>query len=251
MPTTASASTAATVIRPLERFFWRGLFLVLALISVRIVRIGRIALIVVLAGLQPPIKRVVIARRVLQRLVGVLLLRLLGVSLLRLIVIIVLRGPALDARAPAAAGPRSDGRDAPAPAAYSGSGSSSYSCGRGGGGSGVSWRARCIHAGGLGRASGCSSGGSYCCGRTLARDCSGSRRGLGRGPQRIILPDQPCELRKRIALAATLVGGWKRSVLISISHRDDASPTGQRQTRHVKQTMTSVAPARYPTDPHP
>src|SRR6187399_2191849 len=56
-----------------------------------------------------------------------------------------------------------------------------------------------------------------------------ARRGLARGPQRVVLPDQPCELRKRIVLAASLVGGRKRSVLISISHRDDASPTGQRQ----------------------
>src|SRR4029453_5380437 len=86
-------------------------------------------------------------------------------------------------------------------------------------------------------------------GPRLQRSWRGSRP--GRRPRRIILPDQPCELRKRIALAATLVGGGKRSVLISISHRDDASPSGQRQPRHVKQTMTSVAPARYPTDPHP
>src|SRR4051812_14812780 len=49
------------------------------------------------------------------------------------------------------------------------------------------------------------------------------RRGFGRGPERIILPDQPCEFGKRIALAASLLGGGKRSVLISISHRDDAS----------------------------
>ena len=56
-----------------------------------------------------------------------------------------------------------------------------------------------------------------------------ARRGLGRGPERVILPDQPCEFGKRITLAASLVGGRKMSVLISISHRDDASPTGQRQ----------------------
>jgi hypothetical protein len=56
------------------------------------------------------------------------------------------------------------------------------------------------------------------------------RRWLGAGgPIRIILSDQPRELGKRIVLAASLVGsGGKRLVLISISHRDDASPTGQR-----------------------
>ena len=42
----------------------RGLFLVVALIGVRIVRIGRIALIVVLAGFDPPVQRIVVTRRI-------------------------------------------------------------------------------------------------------------------------------------------------------------------------------------------
>ena len=58
--------------------------------------------------------------------------------------------------------------------------------------------------------------------------------GLGRGAERIGLPDQ---FRQRIALAAhirirtaIMVGvGRKRSVLITISHREDAFASGQRQ----------------------
>ena len=61
--------------------------------------------------------------------------------------------------------------------------------------------------------------------------------GLGRGAERIGLPDQLRQFRQRIALAAhmririaIMVGvGRKRSVLIMISHREDASPWGQRQ----------------------
>ena len=61
--------------------------------------------------------------------------------------------------------------------------------------------------------------------------------GLGRGAERIGLPDQLRQFRQRIALAAhirictaIMVGvGRKRSVLITISHREDASPWGQRQ----------------------
>src|SRR5206468_5621435 len=60
----------------------RGLFLIFALVGVGIVRIGRIALIVVLAGFEPPIQGIVVARRVVLRLVGVLLRSL----------VIVLRG---------------------------------------------------------------------------------------------------------------------------------------------------------------
>jgi hypothetical protein len=69
----------------------------------------------------------------------------------------------------------------------------------------------------------------------LARDCSG--RGLCRGAERIGLPDQVRQFRQRIALAAQIrirtaimVGvGRKRSVLITISHREDAFASGQRQ----------------------
>ena len=58
--------------------------------------------------------------------------------------------------------------------------------------------------------------------------------GLGGGAERIGLPDQ---FRQRIALAAhirirtaIMVGvGRKRSVLITISHREDAFASGQRQ----------------------
>ena len=71
---------------------------------------------------------------------------------------------------------------------------------------------------------------------TFARDCSGRGGGLGRSPERIGLPDQPREFGKRIALAPPSLVDRRdhsrrreRSVLISISHRDDASPSGQRQ----------------------
>ena len=60
---------------------------------------------------------------------------------------------------------------------------------------------------------------------------------LAGGAERIGLPDQPRQFGQRIALArahadrtAIMVGvGRKRSVLITISHREDASPSGQRQ----------------------
>ena len=130
---------------------------------------------------------------------------------------------------------------------------------RGGGGSGVSCRARCIHAGGLGGAHrAASSGGSYCsggyCGRYGPR-LQRMRRRLGRGPERIVLPDQPCQLRKRIALGravgitAIMVGGGKRSVLISISHRDDASPSGQRQPAMSTNHDERIGPCQIPHEP--
>ena len=56
----------------------------------------------------------------------------------------------------------------------------------------------------------------------------------------IVLTDQPRELSQRIAFglrrrvlaSATImiVVRWKRSILISISHRDDASPSGKPPT---------------------
>ena len=60
--------------------------------------------------------------------------------------------------------------------------------------------------------------------------------GLGRGAERIALPGQLRQFRQRIALAAhihvctaIMVGvGRKRSVLIRISHREDASLWRQR-----------------------
>ena len=65
---------------------------------------------------------------------------------------------------------------------------------------------------------------------------NGDRIELG---ERVGLPDQPGQFRQRIALALrrrirvraaiVIVGGGKRSVLITISHREDASPSGQRQ----------------------
>jgi len=58
--------------------------------------------------------------------------------------------------------------------------------------------------------------------------------------ERIGLTDQPREFRERIAFSpcrrmlvtATImiVARWKRSILISISHRDDACPSGKPPT---------------------
>jgi hypothetical protein len=59
-------------------------------------------------------------------------------------------------------------------------------------------------------------------------------------PERIGLPDQARELRKRITLgslrcamiaAAVVIVGGERSVLISISHCDVASPSGKEPAR--------------------
>src|ERR1700686_1503928 len=75
--------------------------------------------------------------------------------------------------------------------------------------------------------------------------------------KRIGLTDQARELSQRIALAL----GWralvtaavmvvirgKRAVLISISHRDDASPSGKPSTHPFKRTGP---PPDAPTDPH-
>jgi hypothetical protein len=60
------------------------------------------------------------------------------------------------------------------------------------------------------------------------------------GAERIGLTDQPREFGQRIALARSrsvrinaviIVVSRKRSALISISHRDDASPSGKPPTR--------------------
>src|SRR6478672_2400258 len=80
--------------------------------------------------------------------------------------------------------------------------------------------------------------------------------GLGRGAERIGLPHQ---FRQRIALAAhirirtaIMVGvGRKRSVLITISHREDCIRFGAAPTRHDHRAMTNeLAPARHPHNPH-
>src|SRR5277367_1236241 len=51
------------------------------------------------------------------------------------------------------------------------------------------------------------------------------RVGAARGAKRVGLADQPRELRQGIAFIPVVIAG-KRPVLISISHRDDASPSG-------------------------
>ena len=65
---------------------------IVALERVRIVRIGRLALEILLARLEPPVKRIVVARRIgllVRRLVGLLLglLLMIGLMLVSLILI--------------------------------------------------------------------------------------------------------------------------------------------------------------------
>ena len=91
-------------------------------------------------------------------------------------------------------------------------------------------------------------------------------RRLGGGAERIGLSDQPRQFRQRIALgpiggmriaaAAIVVMGGIRSVLVSISHRDDASPsTGAKSydkrmvTRHMPRHIPMCA-AFTPSLPH-
>jgi hypothetical protein len=71
-----------------------------------------------------------------------------------------------------------------------------------------------------------------------------TRRDLLIGPahagERIGLTDQPREFGQRIAFSPSrrklvtatimIVARWKRSILISISHRDDACPSGKPPT---------------------
>ena len=78
---------------------------------------------------------------------------------------------------------------------------------------------------------------------------AGARLDLLIGPthtERVGLTDQPRQFGQRIALglgrcallivAIMVIIGGKRSVLISISHRDDASPSGKPPTRPYKRT---------------
>jgi hypothetical protein len=75
---------------------------------------------------------------------------------------------------------------------------------------------------------------------SLAR--RGRRAAVAR--KRVGLPDQPRELGERIALAlrprlsvaAIIVIRWERSVLVSISHCDVASPSGKPPTRFSNET---------------
>ena len=79
-------------------------------------------------------------------------------------------------------------------------------------------------------------------------------RGLGGGAEWIGLADQPCQFGQWIALSpvravtiiAVVVLGGKRSVLISISHRDDASPSGQRQTVMTQRIGPCHIPPQIP-----
>src|ERR1700726_934472 len=86
----------------------------------------------------------------------------------------------------------------------------------------------------------------------IARRC-GARRYLRIAAARVAewigLTDQARELRQRVALAASrrlriaaanLIG--KRSILISFSHRDDASPTGKPPTRMIYEPAPAVCP---------
>jgi hypothetical protein len=75
-----------------------------------------------------------------------------------------------------------------------------------------------------------------------------TRRYLLIGPahagERIGLTDQPRQFSQRIALSPSrrmlvtativIVARWKRSILISISHRDDACPSGKPPTHFLK-----------------
>ena len=52
------------------------------------------------------------------------------------------------------------------------------------------------------------------------------------------------------ATSLVVVGGGKRSVRISISHRGGASPSGQRQPAMSAKPDNELAPARPLTNPH-
>jgi hypothetical protein len=91
--------------------------------------------------------------------------------------------------------------------------------------------------------------------------CSAARLyrliGAAHGGERIGLPDQARKLRQRVALALcgrmqiiiaamiVIVRG-KRSVLISICHRDDASPSGKLPTRPYKRARPCQMPSQVP-----
>jgi len=72
----------------------------------------------------------------------------------------------------------------------------------------------------------------------------------------IVLTDQPREFSQRIAFSlcrralaiATIiiVVRWKRSILISISHRDDACPSGKPPTHTYKRTGPCQMPSQVP-----
>src|SRR6478609_12078412 len=72
------------------------------------------------------------------------------------------------------------------------------------------------------------------------------RIALTHGAERIGLPDQPCELGQRVAFgpgrrtlihpAVIAIVRGKRSVLVSFSHRDDASASGNPPTRFYRRT---------------
>jgi hypothetical protein len=72
----------------------------------------------------------------------------------------------------------------------------------------------------------------------------------------IVLTDQPRELSQRIAfgpcrrmlVTATImiVVRWKRFILISISHRDDACPSGKPPTHTYKRTGPCQMPSQVP-----
>ena len=88
---------------------------------------------------------------------------------------------------------------------------------------------------------------------------AGARLDLLIGPthaERVGLTDQPRQFGQRIALglgrcallivAIMVIIGGKRSVLISISHRDDASPSGKPPTHPFKRTGPRQLPPRFP-----
>ncbi len=80
--------------------------------------------------------------------------------------------------------------------------------------------------------------------------------GAAHGGERIALPDQARKLRQRVALAlcglmqiiaaVIVVVRGKRFVLISISHRDDASPLGKLPTRPYKRASPRQLPSQIP-----
>ena len=72
----------------------------------------------------------------------------------------------------------------------------------------------------------------------------------------IVLTDQPREFsqrivfgpRRRMLAIATImiVVRWKRFILISISHRDDACPSGKPPTHTYKRTGPCQMPSQVP-----
>src|SRR5450631_2051666 len=79
--------------------------------------------------------------------------------------------------------------------------------------------------------------------------------GAAHAGERIGLPDQARKLRQRVALtlcgrtqitAAMIVIRGKKSVLISISHRDDAPPSGKLPTRPYKRASPCQMPSQVP-----